>query len=94
MSKVHDHLELLGKKVEDKVTGMTGVITCMSFDLFGCIQAVLTPPAEESGKLPDGKWMDVSRLNVKSKKPVMDVPDFLSGYVAEGLKGPADKPAF
>ena len=38
------HLELLGQKVEDKVTGFRGVVTTISFDLYGCIQAVYFLP--------------------------------------------------
>ncbi len=88
-----EHMKLLGMKATDKVTGFKGVVTSVSFDLFGCIQAVLTPETDKDGKSCDSRWYDVSRLRVTSKKPVMDLPDYDSGYVAEGRKGPADKPA-
>lgn len=85
------HLNLLGLKARDKVTGLEGVITSLSFDLYGCVQAILTPPASD-GKVPDGCWLDVNRLDSLSKKRVMDVPDFDEGYVAEANKGAAEKP--
>ena len=85
--KAEQHLELLGLKATDSVTNFKGVITGISFDLYGCIQAVLQPEVDKDGKVPDGRWFDVTRLNVKSKKPVMTQPNFEKGYVAEGRKG-------
>lgn len=39
-----------------------------------------------------GIWLDIARLKILGEKPVMDVPNFASGAIAEGKKGPADKP--
>jgi hypothetical protein len=89
---IKKHLYLLGYEVKDKVTGFTGVAESISFDLYGCIQAAIRPPMDKDGKIPDGRWFDVSRLVVKSKKPVMDVPNFEWGRQAEGEQGPAEKP--
>ena len=86
------HINLLGLKAEDVVTGFSGVISTMSFDLYGCVQAVLTPPVNEKGEMKDGKWFDVTRLNVTANEPVMERPDFSKGYIAEGKKGCSDKP--
>lgn len=80
------HLASLGLKVKDKVTGQKGVVTSISYDLYGCIQAVVTDTKGE------GKWLDVTRLIFKSTTPVMDVPNFSKGYIAEGKKGGCDKP--
>ena len=85
-------MKLLGHKVEDKVTGFKGVVSSLSFDLYGCVQAVVTPAASEDGSLSNGCWFDVTRLDVTSKEPVMDLPDFNQGYIAQGKKGCADKP--
>lgn len=68
-------MELLGLFVEDKVTNFSGVVTSVSFDLYGCIQAVVTPKLNE-GKLEDGRWFDVKRLTIVNDKPVMEVPTF------------------
>ena len=84
--KVQKALQLLGYGAEDQVTGFRGRVTCISFDLYGCIQAVLTPPAGENGKQEDARWYDVSRLKVTSKKRCMPVPEFVED------KGPAAKP--
>lgn len=87
------HIELLGLKAEDAVTGFSGVISTVSFDLYGCVQVVLTPPVDEKGEMKDGKWLDVTRLKITDNEAVMELPDFSKGYIAEGKKGCAEKPA-
>lgn len=67
-------LGLLGLRVRDKVTGWTGVVSCVSFDLYGCIQAVVSPPVDDKGAIQDGRWFDVSRLIVLDVTPVMEIP--------------------
>lgn len=67
-------LQLLGLKVRDKVTGLVGICECVSYDLYGCIQAVVRPPVDEKGALSDGKWFDVSRIEVLDATPVMEIP--------------------
>ena len=89
---VQKHIELLGHKVKDKVTGFKGVITTMSFDLYGCIQAAVTPESGERGDQKEGRWFDITRLKVTSKKRVMEVPNFRRGYISTGSKGAAEKP--
>lgn len=87
------YLDLLGKKVEDKVTGVRGVATSISFDLYGCIQAIVTPQLDKDGKPGEARWFDVARLKVLSDKPVMEQPHFSAGNILKKLKGPAEKPA-
>lgn len=89
---IQKHLNLLGLKVRDRVTGAKGVVASISFDLYGCIQAVVNPGLDKDGKQLDQNWYDVSRLEVTDSEPVMPRPDFVSGPVAEGRKGPAEKP--
>lgn len=86
------HFDLLGYEVKDAVTGYTGVVTSLSFDLYGCIQGVVTPPMDKDKKIDNGNWFDVTRLVVLSKKPVMPLPNFSEGYIAEGKKGCSQKP--
>lgn len=89
---VKKHLDLLGMKVVDKVTGARGVVSSISFDLYGCIQAIVVPPLNGDGTKIESSWFDVGRLKVTGKKPVMDLPDFDLGYPSQGKKGPAQKP--
>jgi len=70
------HFELLGLKVEDVVTGFKGVVSSISFDLYGCVQAVVAPAMNDKGETPDGRWFDTKRLKVLAPAPVMEVPDF------------------
>ena len=91
-NKYEQHFNLLGHKAKDKVTGYNGVVTSLSFDLYGCVQAVLTPLVDKDKDLESGRWFDVTRLKVTGKKPVMPVPDFSKGYISEGKKGAAEKP--
>ena len=86
MSEVHKHLDLLGMTVKDKVTQIRGVVTSVSFDLYGSIQAAVTMNDSVS------YWYDITRLDITMGERVMPVPNFSQGYIAKGLKGPADKP--
>ena len=75
MNKVaNEHISKLGFKAQDIVTGFTGVITLISFDLYGCVQFVLTPKVDKDGKSINGRWFDVTRLEIKSRKTVIAVP--------------------
>ncbi len=85
------HIDLLGKNARDRVSGFQGVVVTVSFDLFGCIQAVLSPPVDKDGKKPDSHWFDVNRLEVLDAKRVMPVPEFAAKPQAH-MHGPAEKP--
>lgn len=85
-SNIENHLGLLGKKAKDSVTGFTGIVSTVSFDLYGCIQAILTPPVT-NGVIDQGHYFDVTRLVIIDEKPVMPLPNFDKGYVAQGKKG-------
>lgn len=91
-SAVNRHLDLLGKRGRDKVTGITGVLTCVCFDLYGCVQVTINPGTKADGTLNEPTWFDVSRIEVLTESRVMSVPDFDKGYIAEGNKGPESKP--
>ncbi len=90
--KFKKHLELLGMKVKDRVTGFEGVVASVSFDLYGCIQAIVNPGLGADGKLQDSQWFDVNRLLVTSEAPVMERPNFDFGRQADGNQGAAEKP--
>ena len=81
-------------RVEDKVTGFKGVVASISFDLYGCVQAIVNPGADKDGKLMEQGWFDVSRLAIIGEDPVMDRPNFEFGLQAEGKQGAAEKPKF
>lgn len=91
---VEKHLDLLGKRVVDKVTGFVGVVTSVSFDLYGCVQAIVHPGLADDGKIREQSWFDIARLTVSDETPVMNRPNFISGPQARGEQGPAEKPAY
>ncbi len=94
---IQKHFELLGQRVRDRVTKMEGIVTSLSFDLYGCIQAVVHPGLEkESQKIAEQHWFDVLRLEVLDEEPIMERPgyNFTPDAISGGLKGPAEKPLF
>lgn len=94
MSAIEDHISKLGMTGQDRVSGVVGVITSVDFDLYGCIQYLITPKAKETGESVDSRWCDVTRIVVEDETRVMPMPDFDAGYIAEGKKGAnTDKPA-
>ena len=95
MVNLNKHLDMLGLRVKDKVTGFSGVVATVGFDLYGCIQAVVNPGTDSSGKLQDSQWFDINRLSVLDTDPVMERPQFewSPQAISEGLKGPAERPA-
>lgn len=94
MPNVKNHLDLLGMRVEDRVTGLTGVVASICFDLYGCIQAIVNPGLDKDGNTMESRWYDISRLKVTSVEPVMPRPDYETGPVAEGKQGAAEKPSY
>jgi len=86
---IAEHMKLIGFKVKDVVTGFTGVVTSVSFDLYGCVQAIVSPGLTEKGEPGDGRWFDMKRLVPTSEAPVMALPSF----AVEAVPGPEFKPA-
>lgn len=91
---INQHLELLGKKVKDRVTGQSGVVTSISFDLYGCIQAIVHPGMDSAGKMHEMLWFDVNRLAITDPIPVMERPlfEWADHNIAAGHKGCENKP--
>jgi len=91
---IQESIDLLGLKAKDKVSGMEGTITCVSFDLYGCVVAALSPQINKEGKVEDSKWYDIQRLDVTEER-VMAVPHFvaMARKPQEYSHGAADKPA-
>lgn len=89
-----DHRNLLGLKVKDAVTGFKGIVTSVTFDLFGCVQALVHPGLNKESLPKDQCWFDVNRLTVINDKPVMAPPTFTTPatYTSSTEKGGAAKP--
>ena len=97
---VPQQLSLLGYKVRDKITKREGVITSISFDLFGCCQAIINPGIDKDGKQIDSFWFDTNRLEIIEDQKVMDVcavfefGDDAEPVATEPAHGPETKPTF
>lgn len=87
------YLDLLGKKVKDSITGIEGTVINVSYDLNGCIQAIIHPGLDKDQKIAETHWMDTKRLKVLDHTPVMTPPDFAALEVGEE-PGPSEKPKF
>jgi hypothetical protein len=57
------HLDLLGKRVRDKITKFEGGVESIRFDVFGCIQANVVALVADK-EVPVNYSFDVSRLDV------------------------------
>lgn len=75
MVDVKWNLDLLGRNIEDRITRMKGVVSSVSFDLQGCVQALISPGVLADGKLGDSYWLDVSRLEIRGGR-VMEPQQF------------------
>lgn len=93
MRSTKELFSLLGYRVRDKVTEVQGVVTSVSFDLYGCRQVLVNRGYDKDGKMYDLVWLDDNRVEVTfGSEKVMPPPDFLSDR-APG-KGPEVKPSF
>lgn len=86
---------LLGLRAVDKVTGVEGVVSSVSFDLYGCVMVTLTPRIKPDGTMPDMRWFDVARIDVQPGDRVLPIPDFaaVATVPEEYSHGPSEKPA-
>lgn len=64
---------VLGLKGRDIVTKFTGVVVGKVEYMTGCSQYLLVPEVDKDGKIHDGCWFDVQRVErVKSDKVEID----------------------
>ena len=89
MINLEEYFNYLGRKAEDRVTGFSGIVTTVSFDLYGCIQVILNPGLDKDGKMGELHWFDINRLKVDfNEDPVMEQPKFDFSF---NLIGPESK---
>lgn len=89
MNNVTEALKFLGTRQRDRVTGFSGTITSICFDINGCIQGCVKPAVDKDGKIPDGYWIDLDRLECIGE-PAM--PPFPYEVTRKIVRGPAEKP--
>ncbi len=59
-----------GIKARDIVTGFTGTVVGRAEYMTGCEQVLLVPPVGADGKLAEGSWFDVQRV-----EPIAETPE-------------------
>lgn len=88
----------LGYRVRDCVTELEGIVTSVSFDLYGCTQCVVHPGLDNEGVSRDSLWYDINRLKIISDDPVMISPHISKKESVSINKfmnnGPSDKPSY
>lgn len=85
---IHKSFELMGRPAKDAVTGITGVVDSICFDLYGCIQASLRPDGlDDKGQPKIAHWFDVKRLT-PTGEPVLPLPDFSKPEIGSAAKMP------
>lgn len=63
---------MLGHTVTDRITGFKGVVVGVVNYISGCEQALVQPPVDKDGKIPESQWLDVQRLNASTgDKPIV-----------------------
>lgn len=87
-----EYMKFLGMNARDVITGAKGIVTSISFDLYGCVQGLLNPGLDKDGKPGELFWYDLKRLETTSNTPVMKVPTFESVPGGQKLPQPTSMP--
>jgi len=91
---IQESINYLGQRGRDKVSKFAGTVTSVCFDLYGCLQVVLTPDVDKDGEAKDGNWYDINRVELLDEPRRMPVPTaFATNLAAPGAyeKGAAAK---
>ena len=92
---VEKSINLLGCRAKDLISGGNGIVTSICFDLYGCIQVIITPGkvGKDGKEVPSIGWIDINRARITNNKKIMKLPDFEIKYNSfESVHGPANKP--
>lgn len=78
----------LGDRVEDLVTGFSGIVSSYAICLNGCDRVGVQPPIDKEKKHPDSIWFDVTQLKILKKKVVKPQRSVLELFLKkEGFVG-------
>ena len=77
-------MDMLGRKVRDKITGFTGTATGYVSYITGCNQVLVAPQVKDDGSMLCSEWIDEQRIEtLQSPRIVID----------NGWSPGADRPA-
>lgn len=60
----------LGDKVQDRVSGLTGLVTSRAEHLFGCARYWISPQELKDGKPVEGLWLDEDSLELVERSVI------------------------
>lgn len=64
-------MEILGKKVKDKITKCEGIAIAKCTYLNGCIQYSIQREVTDSGEIPKEIWVDEQDIEITSKEKII-----------------------
>lgn len=65
--------DMLGRKVRDRITGFTGIVTGRVEYLTGCNQVLVSPATKDDGSLVVPEWLDEQRVEtMEGERIVLD----------------------
>jgi hypothetical protein len=62
----------LGQKVQDVVSGFTGIAVGIHHFLNGCTRVSVAPPVDKEGKMQEEKWFDIQQIMVVDAQKVLE----------------------
>lgn len=62
---------MLGKKVKDSVTGLTGIATARIEYMNGCVQYMIQPKVVKDGVPAKAEWYDAQQVKLVATKRVV-----------------------
>ncbi len=92
MASALDYFDVLGFEAVDVVTGFEGVVSDVSFNLYGCVMVTLTPK-QHKDKIEEAsnRWFDHKRITITSNARVLEPPrEWLVGREPGPMARPAD----
>lgn len=75
---IEKYLELLGTQMQDRVTDAKGMVESVTFDAYGCVQALLKCKVSADGSAPITHWVDIKRLEPCGKRFMPTPPHFIT----------------
>ena len=73
----------LGDRVKDRISGLKGIVTGVTYFLYGCTRMTLQPEEAKDGKPADGFWVDEPQLELVKKGIVRPTHPALQATPAE-----------
>lgn len=74
-----EHKKFMGAKVEDTVTGASGIVTCISYYYNGCVRLLVEPRIDKDGKRPEAFYIDYQQAKIITPEVIEPVKSKTGG---------------